>query len=103
MAYALAVDSSAEHGGEGRGAGAAYLSTNWFDTMIHVYPLNEEADHDLTDAGHACRCVPKVDWTLAECLVVHRSKDGREYIEEAERIVNGTGRDVEGTEDSCKA
>lgn len=55
--------------------------------MIHVYPVDEEARHNLT--GTACPCGPRVDWSEAEAIVVHRSWNGRELIEEAERCVYG--------------
>ena len=59
--------------------------------MIHVYPLDEESMHDLTEAGTTCQCSPRVYWSEAEPIVVHRSRDGREYIEDAEEIINGSG------------
>lgn len=52
--------------------------------MIHVFPVRDEREHDTE--GTTCWCCPKVDWTGAEALCVHNSADGREVIEEAERI-----------------
>lgn len=71
--------------------------------MIHVYPLDETARHDLSDSGTGCACHPRIDLTLPEMLVIHRSADARELVEDAEALVNGAGRDVEGAEGgSCK-
>ena len=36
----------------------------------------------------ACPCGPVVEWEHAEPLVIHRSWDGREFVEDAERIIN---------------
>ena len=56
--------------------------------MIHVLPLNDLREHEETTT---CPCGPVVEWEHAEPLVIHRSWDGREYIEDAERIINGKG------------
>lgn len=53
--------------------------------MIHAYPVDEEARHELT--GTACPCGHRVDWSEADAIVVHRSWNGRELIEEAEEII----------------
>ena len=58
----------------------------WENNMYHIYPANEEHMHDLD--GTCCKCCPIVDWELPEALVIHNSFDGRELIEEAERILN---------------
>lgn len=73
--------------------------------MIHVYPINDEREHDLD--GTMCPCEPHVEWSdpetgepYAQALVIHRAFDGRDVIEEAERIISnpdsilasGTGR-----------
>ena len=47
--------------------------------MVHVYPLNDLIDHDTEST--MCICGPRVDFTLAEVLVVHHSLDGRELNE----------------------
>lgn len=54
--------------------------------MIHVFPLNDEHKHVLE--GTCCPCSPVVEWEHEEALVIHRSWDGREFVEEAENIIN---------------
>ena len=51
------------------------------ETIIHVYPINEDDLHDLV--GSRCRCIPEV-WVDADGGVVisHNSFDGREWHEE---------------------
>jgi hypothetical protein len=48
--------------------------------MLHVYPLDEESQHNLT--GTDCECMPAVDFDLPEALVVHNAFDGREIFEQ---------------------
>lgn len=55
------------------------MKTNW----QHVFPLNEEEQHDLN--GFSCDCEPKIDWDNE--LVVHNSYDGRESVEQAKEIL----------------
>ena len=57
--------------------------------MIHILPLNDLKEHEETTT---CPCGPRVDWSEAEAIVIHRSWDGREYIEDAERIINEESR-----------
>lgn len=60
--------------------------------MLHVLPINDKKEHEETTM---CWCLPSVEWdcpetgeAYSEGLVIHNSADGREFIEEAERIVN---------------
>jgi len=60
--------------------------------MVHTVPLNDVREHDLTTT---CDCGPAVFWKhpdtgepFSQAHVVHHSYDGREFIEEAEDIVN---------------
>lgn len=60
---------------------------------VHIYPVDEEAEHVLTGLGEGCPCNPRVEWVdeitrkaLSEPVVIHRSKDFRELIEEAEAL-----------------
>lgn len=55
--------------------------------MIHVYPLNDEREHDTRDTT-TCWCDPQLDIENAEMIVIHNSLDGRELIEQAEEIKN---------------
>lgn len=59
--------------------------------MIHVYPLNDEREHELS--GTMCPCEPRVEWRHpdtgefhSEGLVIHNSFDCREIVEQAEEI-----------------
>jgi hypothetical protein len=61
--------------------------------MIHIYPVNDEQEHDLE--GTMCPCNPRVEWAdpetgeaYSEALVIHNAIDCREIVEEAERINN---------------
>lgn len=60
--------------------------------MIHVLPINDLKEHEETTT---CWCNPKVEFSDPETgeahegLVIHNSADGREFVEQAERIVNG--------------
>ena len=78
--------------------------------MYHVYPVNDEREHELE--GTMCPCGPRVEWSdpktgaaYAEALVIHNAFDCREIVEEAERILANIaaqarrGKDVQhGTE-----
>jgi hypothetical protein len=56
--------------------------------MIHVFPLDDIEEHNLSDSGNTCKCDPKVIIQLnAEIIVVHNSFDGREGIEWANEIL----------------
>jgi hypothetical protein len=50
--------------------------------MTHVFPVNDEQDHDLESLN--CHCGPRIDWENS--LVIHSSFDGRELVEMAEAI-----------------
>ena len=54
--------------------------------MIHVYPLNDEREHDTGDTT-TCWCDPQLITDEPEMIVVHASADGRELIEQAEEIL----------------
>jgi hypothetical protein len=54
--------------------------------MLHVYPLNDLEEHELE--GTTCKCAPEViAEPNAEMMVVHNSFDGREAVEQANRIL----------------
>ena len=60
--------------------------------MMHVYPLNDEQEHELE--GTMCPCRPKVEFAdhatgepYSEALVIHNAFDCRDVIEEAEEIL----------------
>jgi len=55
--------------------------------MIHVFPLNDEREHDTGDTT-TCWCDPKLDTENSEMIVIHNSADCRELIEQAEEIKN---------------
>lgn len=55
------------------------------DGNSHVFPDDERFFHSLS--GTRCPCKPRVTHNFGgRLVVVHRSEDGREYIEDAERI-----------------
>lgn len=57
--------------------------------MIHVSPLDDTEEHDLSDLGNTCKCNPKVIiQPNAEMIIVHNSFDGREGIEWVDEILN---------------
>ncbi len=51
--------------------------------IIHVTPVNDTYSHEQSAD---CACDPSIE----EDVVVHNSYDGRELIEEANRIMNET-------------
>ncbi len=53
--------------------------------MIHVYPLNDEQEHEIGDTT-TCRCDPKLIIDEPELIVVHNAWDCRELIEQAQEI-----------------
>jgi hypothetical protein len=56
------------------------------DGNAHVFPDDERAEH-LIDTT-LCECRPRVTHNFGgRMVVVHRSHDGRELIEEAQRII----------------
>lgn len=66
--------------------------------MMHVYPINDEQEHDLT--GTMCHCNPKVEFAdpvtrepYSEVLVIHNAFDCREVVEQAEEILNKLNHD----------
>jgi hypothetical protein len=57
--------------------------------MPHVYPVNDEKEHDTESLD--CWCNPRVLWgdqdgPFSEPVIVHNSADCRELIEQAEEI-----------------
>lgn len=53
--------------------------------MIHVTPTNDLKEH--IEEGTQCWCNPELDYSGAEIIVIHNSADGREYLEQAEKIL----------------
>ena len=49
----------------------------------HIFAVPDEGHRICED--RACPCGPKID--IEHRLVIHRSDDGREYVEEAEAII----------------
>jgi hypothetical protein len=68
--------------------------------MIHVFPVDDEREHDISGTG--CWCGPNVFFNdldgsaFSELMVVHHSADGREFVEEAERIKAETESEMNG-------
>lgn len=60
--------------------------------MIHVVPVNDTRPHEDSSA---CWCHPSVDFDLPEPVAVHNSDDGREYVEQANAIVDGPANNVD--------
>lgn len=69
--------------------------------MIHVYPLNDDKEHDLT--GTQCTCEPRIEFKdpfngeyYIEGLVIHNAFDFREVMEglypKPKLIMEGWGR-----------
>jgi hypothetical protein len=57
--------------------------------MIHVSPIDDLEEHDLTDTGNTCKCNPTIIIEDdSDIIVVHNSFDGREGIEWANEILN---------------
>jgi hypothetical protein len=57
--------------------------------MIHVHPINDIDDHDISDMGNTCKCNPKVIIEPnADIIVVHNSFDGREGLEYVQQILD---------------
>lgn len=57
----------------------------------HIYPSHDEQEHDTESdpsggTGNLCHCQPELDWKF-QC-VIHSAFDGRELIEQAEKILN---------------
>lgn len=56
--------------------------------MIHVYPLNDEKEHDISDKGNTCECEPGIIIEPnSDIIVIHNSFDGREGVEIANEIL----------------
>ena len=55
--------------------------------MIHVYPVNDLKEHDLSDK---CMCNPvvKLEPYWEEAVCIHNSYDGREGLELANEVLN---------------
>lgn len=80
------------HAASARGPSVTLNVTNDLSTMYHVYPNQDEREHELE--GTTCWCGPRVEWSdpktgeaLAEAVVIHNAADCREIVEEAERIL----------------
>lgn len=60
--------------------------------MIHILPINDLKEHEQSTM---CWCKPTVEFTdpstgqAHEGLCIHNSADGRELVEQAEKIING--------------
>jgi len=52
----------------------------------HVYPLDDLRPHVTEKAS--CWCDPKIEEYEEGTVVIHNAADHREYVEEAEEIVN---------------
>jgi len=64
--------------------------------MFHILPIDDLKPHE--EEGTQCPCSPRVFFNdpdtgeaFAEAIVVHRSFDGRELVEEAEAIIKAMG------------
>jgi len=53
----------------------------------HIYPENDSYPHQLD--GYQCSCDPRLEYdeNTETVLVIHNSFDGRELVEEANRIL----------------
>ena len=49
--------------------------------MIHVHPIDDIKEHDISDTGNTCSCNPSVLLEDGEMIVIHNSFDGREGLE----------------------
>lgn len=66
-----------------------------FDNIQHVYPVNDEREHDLTVNYRpiglpycACECRPEhKELENGAMVIVHNSWDGREGVEWANEIL----------------
>jgi hypothetical protein len=56
--------------------------------MIHVHPLNDIKDHNISDTGNTCHCEPICKIEFGKMIIVHNSFDGREGVEWANQIIN---------------
>jgi hypothetical protein len=58
------------------------------DEEVHVAPILDQRDHDLT---RHCACNPKREVVPDTCypLWVHNSFDGREFAERAHEVAKG--------------
>ena len=54
--------------------------------IYHVYPKNDIRPHNIQDT--TCDCDPKIIEDHGNIIVVHNSFDGREAVEEANKILN---------------
>jgi len=55
------------------------------ECVLHVAPTDEKDKHINSTE---CECFPKVIVDVDRIIVVHRSYDGREGLEEANKILN---------------
>ena len=65
-----------------------YYQDNWRvyeDAFsVHVLPVGEESEHSRS---MSCQCKPRVECYKRD-LVIHNAFDGRQAVEEADRIIN---------------
>ena len=54
--------------------------------MICIVPINDFKPHD--DFNSMCECEPSLIMENEEMILVHNSYDGREYVEQANEIIN---------------
>ena len=52
---------------------------------IHIIP---EKDTHMHIMHSGCRCNPEVDRDLARTIIIHNAFDGRDIVEDAERIIS---------------
>ena len=59
-------------------------------SVIHVYPVEDEQEHEVEQSSEpfTCDCSPRTEEVEnGGRVVVHNSYDGREIVEEAERVL----------------
>jgi hypothetical protein len=56
------------------------------DNDVHVYPVNELKEHNLT--GTDCPCEPTIEVVGANLVIIHNAWDHREIIEQAIDAMN---------------
>jgi len=64
----------------------------------HVYPLNDLEEHNTdetplfpnkeTGKYCECKCLPREEWNNECLIIIHNSYDGREFLEQANEILN---------------
>lgn len=59
------------------------------DIAIHVYPVDEEKEHELQHKFYPfCKCLPRSEVKNGKLIITHNSFDGREGLEMAKEILN---------------